>query len=71
MAQGRTLFETLMLNMLVYNSETPCPSNDDCPGCRERNDSPVSRASFPAGYLDYLTWQTRTSCVWSVRRRSG
>ena len=59
MPQGRTLYETLLLNMVIYNSESPCPSTDDRP-VWERNDVPTQGATFPAGYLDYLTWQART-----------
>ncbi len=59
MPQGQTLFETLLLNMVVYNRESPCPSKDDRP-VWERDDAPAQGATFPAGYLDYLTWQTRT-----------
>lgn len=60
MPQGRNLFETLMLNLVVYNREHPCPSSEDDAPVWERNDVPSRGASHPAGYLDYLTWQTRT-----------
>jgi CRISPR system Cascade subunit CasA len=56
--QGKTLFETLMLNMLRYpTDEDVMPHHtDDCPAWEM--DAPSER-SLPRGYLDYLTWQNR------------
>lgn len=62
-AQGRNLFETFMLNLLPYPSETyfPTTSDDkpiwekDNPAYRQRKEMQVLPL---AGYLDYLTWQT-------------
>ena len=59
--RGRTLFETLMLNMVRYDPEfdEPCPSSPEDSPAWERDDDtqPVDR--LPKGYLDYLTWQSR------------
>lgn len=61
LAIGSTLFETLALNLIVYNSERPFPwigedlpiwERDELPQ-PDRDGSPIS------GYLDYLTWQSR------------
>jgi len=61
---GNSLFETLMLNLLIYNDYQPIPNtSDDCP-VWERNDlgraiSKRGQAITPKGYLDYLTCKCR------------
>lgn len=58
--QGRSLFETLCLNLLRYPDET-------LPGRADPRDRPVwemddpftPERTIPLGYLDYLTWQNR------------
>lgn len=60
LAMGKTLFETLMLNLVVYDCESdkPLPCRDDAPAWEQDNaTSPEVRR--PDGYLDYLTWQSR------------
>ncbi len=62
-AQGRNLFETLMLNLLPYPSETYFPTTPDDKPVWEKDDPAhqqlKERQELPvAGYLDYLTWQT-------------
>lgn len=58
-AKGETLFQTLILNLVEYNSDSPMPSNaDDCPAWEQDNPFESER-SVPRGYLDFLTWQTR------------
>ncbi len=58
-AQGRSLLETLVLNMVEVSGETPMPNeDDDCPAW-ERDDAFLPDRSKPRGYLDYLTWQNR------------
>ena len=53
---GETLFETLLLNLVLYQGDEPIPAGD--------NDLPVweqdktATSGIPHGYLDYLTWQT-------------
>lgn len=59
-ARGLTLFETLMLNMVAYNAESPLPADDDAPVWERAPTPPSAGPEFPAGYLDYLTWQSRT-----------
>ena len=53
-----TLFHTLMLNLVRYTQEQPVPSGKDDVPCWER-ETPVGGGATPAGYLDYLTWQSR------------
>lgn len=61
-AQGDTLAETLMLNMVRVTGEEPIArEDDDCPAW-ERDDPFVPERSKPRGYLDYLTWHNRK--VW-------
>ncbi len=63
MPQGRTLFETLMLNLLQYHDDRPIVSGaDDRPIWeRDRDPYPPSPKTFyRPGYLAYLTWQSRT-----------
>lgn len=61
---GNSLFETLMLNLLIYNDDQPIPNTSaDCP-VWERNDrglaiSKRDQAIAPKGYLDYLTCKCR------------
>jgi CRISPR system Cascade subunit CasA len=57
--QGGTLFETLLLNLVAYNREAPIPARDDAP-IWERDDPTALTSPQPRGYLDYLTWQSRT-----------
>lgn len=61
LVNGRNLFETLMLNLVVYNQERPIPwFGQDLP-CWERETAaePDRGGTHPVGYLDYLTWQSR------------
>ncbi|AJY71729.1 type I-E CRISPR-associated protein Cse1/CasA [Geobacter sulfurreducens] len=61
---GKTLFETLMLNLLIYGSNEPIPNNpEDCP-VWERDDignavGKRDEAMPPRGYLDFLTCKCR------------
>lgn len=58
-AQGDTLAETLILNLLEYGGEAPMPNeDDDCPSW-ERPDPFLPQRVTPHGYLDYLTWHNR------------
>ena len=58
---GRNLFETLALNLIRYNNESPLPHmGKDLPAWEhEGPPRPCKEGSAPAGYLDYLTWQSR------------
>jgi CRISPR system Cascade subunit CasA len=49
---GKSLFETLMLNLLVYSDNQPIPNTPaDCP-VWERADRGETKAVIPKGYLD-------------------
>lgn len=61
LAVGTTLFETLALNLIVYNSNRPFPwTGEDLPIWeRDELPQPDKDGSPVSGYLDYLTWQSR------------
>jgi len=62
MVLGNTLFETLALNFIIYNKQRPFQQmGNDCPAWEL--DEPVvpNKDGSPIkGYLDYLTWQSRS-----------
>jgi CRISPR system Cascade subunit CasA len=59
--RGDTLFETLWLNLTVYDAERPVPSDpEDAPSWERTPLEPHCDTTEPRGYLDYLTWQSRT-----------
>ncbi|MFH0872521.1 MAG: type I-E CRISPR-associated protein Cse1/CasA [bacterium] len=56
---GKSLFETLLLNLLVYSDVEPIPSApEDCP-VWERSDVGRTSVTEPKGYLDFLTCKCR------------
>lgn len=61
---GRTLRETLLLNLVTYDGvDRPFPAGADAPFWeRDRSAEPPLEQlpRHPAGLLDLLTWQTRT-----------
>lgn len=61
LAQGSTLFETLMLNLIRYDEYQPLPLvGKDLPQWEQEVPAePDHQGTIPAGYLDYLTWQSR------------
>jgi CRISPR system Cascade subunit CasA len=61
LALGNNLFETLALNLLSYNAETPIPQRGaDFPSWeQDQKAQPDKNGTLPLGYLDYLTWQSR------------
>lgn len=61
LALGNNLFETLALNLLIYNKERPIPQiGQDLPAWEQDSTrQPDKDGSHPQGYLDYLTWQSR------------
>jgi CRISPR system Cascade subunit CasA len=62
MIKGRNLFETLVLNMHKYNKDDSEPmeiESDDLPAW-ENNDCIIPIERYPKGYLDILTWQSRS-----------
>ncbi|QUW04042.1 type I-E CRISPR-associated protein Cse1/CasA [Chloracidobacterium validum] len=64
--RGDTVFETLLLNLLIYRDNHPIPRlGDDLP-IWERGSAnnrkkfwPHKESLVPDGYLDYLTWMSR------------
>lgn len=57
--EGKNLFESLTLNMLIYSEDEPFHNDlDDCPAW-EIDDPFQPIRKVPRGYLDYLTWQNR------------
>lgn len=54
---GHTLFDTLLLNLVRYDEETPIPSREDAPTW-ELNTFPV-HSRPPRGYLESITWLHR------------
>ncbi len=57
---GDNLFETLLLNLVPYDERHPLPGDEDDAPAWERDGRPVEGAAAPDGYLDYLTWQSRS-----------
>ena len=63
LVRGRSLFETLLLNLVRYDRERPITwlDSDDAPWWEQTvQRSPAKEGTPPKGYLDYLTWQSRT-----------
>lgn len=60
--EGRNLFQTLALNLLRYNRESPDnllrQTDEDRPAW-EMDDPFEPERQVPLGFLDYLTWQNR------------
>lgn len=55
---GDSVFETLVLNLLVYDGKRPIPSSaSDAPSWEQDIASAGARA--PAGHLDLMTWRPR------------
>lgn len=59
LVEGDSLFETLMLNLLIYNEEQPLRGSAEDRPCWEMEDPFQPERTIPHGYLDYLTWQNR------------
>ena len=54
-ARGSMLFETLLLNLVVYPADQTMPhTGRDAPAWEM--DDPFGQREVPHGYLDYLTW---------------
>ncbi len=68
--KGKNLFETLMLNLIQYDPQhdEPFPAKSDCP-VWERDDIDYwGQDRQVDGYLDYLTWQSRTIHLFPIER---
>ncbi len=59
LVEGDTLFETLLLNLMLYTEEQPLPGSAEDRPCWEMEDPFQPQRTTPRGYLDYLTWQNR------------
>lgn len=60
LVRGKTLKQTLLLNLMQYNSEQEIPSvvnDEDLPSWERQASAAVER--IPNGYIDYLTYQWR------------
>lgn len=57
--EGQSLFETLMLNLLPYNQQSPIPNTLDDRPAWEQDDPFHPERETPYGWLDMLTWQSR------------
>jgi CRISPR system Cascade subunit CasA len=58
--EGDNLFETLILNLVEYDERRPIPRLPDDKPTWETDPQLAQRTRKPRGYLDYLTWQSRT-----------
>ena len=69
---GRNLFETIMLNLVLYepDSDRPIPGSVEDRPVWDQTDSSATERS-PLGYLDYLTWQPRHVQLCQPNSRSG
>ncbi|NPV75788.1 MAG: type I-E CRISPR-associated protein Cse1/CasA [Anaerolineae bacterium] len=68
--EGKTLFETLMFNLIRFNQSEPFPQSafePDLPAW-EMNDTYIPERNWPLGYLDYLTWQNRRIQLFPVEK---
>lgn len=61
LALGDNLFETLALNLMVYNEEKPITNTSrDLPAWENEQPAIPQKEGTPVnGYMDYLTWQSR------------
>jgi CRISPR system Cascade subunit CasA len=61
LVRGDTLFETLWLNLTIFTNNDPVASlAADVPVWERPPAEPHKQPGRPRGYLDYLTWQSRT-----------
>ena len=70
LAKGRTLFETLLLNLVRYSPRDEQPfavRGADLPAW-ERDDATQPRDRLPHGYIDLLTWQSRRIRLFAEQR---
>jgi len=56
---GESMFESLLLNLLVYDDVEPIPNTPDDAPVWERSDLGGTGAKEPKGYLDFLTCKCR------------
>ena len=73
---GDNLFQTLALNLIRFDDEHPWgfhrPNREDLPVWKqERPATPRRAGSRPAGYVDYLTWQSRRIHLYPEQDRAS
>ena len=73
LVQGKTLFDTLVLNMLAYNEneKPPCQRTSRDRPAWEQDDPFSPERQIPHGYLDYLTWQNRRVLLFPAETANG
>ncbi len=67
-AEGETIFETLMLNLLSYPQERVMQHTPQDAPTWELDD-PFQKRMYPFGYLDYLTWSSKR--IWLIPEQEG
>jgi len=72
MVLGNSLFETLALNLMIYDNERPFShSGDDLPIWEQKDLTVPNKEGSPIrGYVDYLTWQSRRIHLFSEEQIS-
>ena len=58
-AEGTSLFETLVLNLIEYSDNYPLLNSKNDRPAWEMNNPYEPNRQIPYGYLDFLTWQDR------------
>lgn len=73
LVKGRSLFETLLLNLHRYapDEDVPCPCSGDDRPAWERSEETRAEDRRPSGYLDLLTWQSRRIRLQPEESRDG
>jgi CRISPR system Cascade subunit CasA len=68
---GKNLFETLMLNLVVYDSHQPIEQRGPDLPAWEMDNPYLPERIIPNGYLDYLTWQNRKIMLFPSQSDDG
>ena len=75
LVSGDNLFQTLALNLMRLDAEhlfDRAPNREDLPVWeQERPAMPRKEGSRPAGYIDYLTWQSRRIHLYAEQDRAS
>jgi len=69
--QGKTLFETLLLNLMRYTEDEPLPRTREDQPAWEMAEPFQDNRTTPRGYLDYLTWQNRRILLFPEETSEG
>jgi CRISPR system Cascade subunit CasA len=68
---GKNLFETLLLNLVVYDQHSPIEQRGADLPAWEVDDPYLPARSIPNGYLDFLTWQNRKIMLFPTQLEDG